>query len=141
MSEQTPPSRAASPSPTDRSVGELLAAVSSDLSTLLRQELALAKAELRQSATNASAGAGLLGGSGVAAHMVLLFLSISAWWGIGQFTGNAWSGLIVAAVWALVAGVLYAVGRAKLRAIEGLSRTAETAKKIPPALVGNEENR
>ena len=125
----------------DRSIGELFSAISADLSTLIRQELALAKAELRESATRAGAGAGLLGGAGYAAGMVLLFLSIAAWWGIGQWTGNAWSGVIVAVVWAIVAAILYAVGRAKLREVEGVPQTTETAKKIPSALAGNEETR
>ena len=125
----------------DRSIGELFSAISADLSTLIRQELALAKAEVRQSATRAGAGAGLLGGAGYAAGMVLLFLSIAAWWGIGQWTGNAWSGVIVAVVWAIVAAILYSVGRSKLREVEGVPQTTETAKKIPSALAGNEETR
>ena len=53
----------------DRSVGELISAVSEDFSTLMRQEVALAKAEVRESATQAGAGAGLLAGAGVASHM------------------------------------------------------------------------
>ena len=125
----------------DRSIGELFSAISADLSTLIRQELALAKAEVRQSATRAGKGAGLLGGAGYAAGMVLLFLSIAAWWGIGQWTGNAWSGVIVAVVWAIVAAILYSVGRGKLRQVEGVPQTTETAKKIPSALAGNEETR
>ncbi len=123
----------------DRSIGELFSAVSDDLSTLMRQEVALAKAEVRQSAVNAGTGVGMLGGAGVAVHMVLLFISISAWWGIAQWTGQAWSGLIIAAVWAVVAAALYVVGRAKLKQVEGVPRTTDTAKQIPSALAGNEE--
>ena len=134
-------SRGVTPVPEDRSIGELFSAISADLSNLIRQELALAKAEIRQSATRASVGAGMLGGAGYAAGMVLLFLSIAAWWGIGQWTGNAWSGVIVAVVWAIVAAILYAVGRSKLRQVEGVPQTTETAKKIPSALAGNEESR
>lgn len=124
----------------DASVGELFAAVSQDLSTLMRQEVALAKAEVRESASRAGQGAGLLTGSGIAAHMVLLFVSISGWWGLGQFIGNAWSGLVVALVWAIIAASLYVVGRTKLQRVQGLERTTETAKKIPTALAGNEES-
>ncbi len=123
----------------ERPIGEVFAAVTADLSTLIRQEVALAKAEVRQSATRAGAGAGMLAGAGVAGHMVLLFVSISAWWGLGQFIGNAWSALVIAAVWAVVGGVLYASGRASLKQVEGLPRTTETAKQIPPALAGHEE--
>ena len=123
----------------DRPIGEVFSAVTADLSTLIRQEVALAKAEIRQSATQAGAGAGKLAGAGVAGHMVLLFVSVSAWWGVGQFIGNAWSALVVAAFWAIVGAILYASGRSSLSKVEGLSRTTETTKQIPPALAGHEE--
>ena len=125
----------------DRSVGELIAAVSQDFSTLMRQEVELAKAEVRESATRAGAGAGLLTGAGVAAHMVLLFLSIAAWWGVAQWIGQAWSGVVIAVVWAIVALVLYTSGRSRLKQVQGLSRTVETTKQIPDALAGKEDSR
>ena len=127
------------PESDDRPIGEVFSAVTADLSTLIRQEVALAKAEIRQSATQAGAAAGKLAGAGVAGHMVLLFVSISAWWGLGQFIGNAWSALVVAAFWAVVGAVLYTSGRTQLGQVEGLPRTTETTKQIPPALAGHEE--
>jgi hypothetical protein len=125
----------------DRSVGELIAAVSQDFSTLMRQEVELAKAEVRESASRAGAGAGLLTGAGVAGHMVLLFLSIAAWWGIAQWIGQAWSGVVLAVIWAIVALILYSSGRSKLKQVQGLPRTVETTKQIPDALAGNEDSR
>ena len=125
--------------PDSRPIGEVFSAVTADLSTLIRQEVALAKAEVRESATEAGAAAGKLAGAGVAGHMVLLFVSVSAWWGLGQFIGNAWSALVVAAFWAIVGAVLYASGRSQLGQVEGLRRTTETTKQIPPALAGHEE--
>jgi hypothetical protein len=121
------------------SLGGLLGEVSKDLSDLVRQEIELAKAEAKQSATRAGKGAGLFGGAGIAAHFVLLFLSIALWWGLGSHTGRGWSALIVAAVWALVAGVLALVGKKQVSSIRGLDRTTESVKKIPPALKGHEE--
>ena len=54
------------PAPDSRpSVGEAFSEVAADLSTLMRQEVELAKAELRQSATRAGKGAGMLAGAGV----------------------------------------------------------------------------
>ena len=123
----------------DRSIGEVFGAVTADLSTLIRQEVALAKAEVRQSAVHAGAGVGKLGGAGVAGHFLLLFVSLSAWWGLGQFIGNQWSALVVALFWGIVAAVLYSSGRADLKRVEGLPQTTETTKQIPPALAGNEE--
>ena len=69
----------------------------------MRQEVELAKAELRQSATRAGKGVGLLAGAGVSGYTVLLFASVAAWWGIGDTTGHGWSALIVAAIWLIVA--------------------------------------
>ncbi|HEU4330168.1 MAG TPA: phage holin family protein [Lapillicoccus sp.] len=129
------------PAEDDRSVGELISAVSEDFSTLMRQEVELAKAEVRESAKRAGAGVGLLSGAGVATHMVLLFLSIAAWWGIAQWIGQAWSGVVIAVIWAIVALVLYSSGRSRLRQVEGLPRTVETTKHIPDALAGKEDSR
>ena len=123
------------------SVGEIISDISENLSTLIRQETELAKAELRDTATRTGKGAGLLGGAGVAGHFVLLFLSIALWWAIGGAIGHSWAALIVAAVWALIAAVLAATGRSKLKEVKGMPKTASTAKKIPDALKGNEETR
>lgn len=121
------------------SVGELLAEVSSDLSTLMRQEVELAKAEIRQSASRAGKGAGLLGGAGVAGHLGLIFISVAVWWALGDHIGRGWSALVVAAIWLIITAVLATVGRSELKSISGLSRTADTIKKIPTAVQGNEE--
>src|SRR5438270_6326662 len=99
------------------SIGELLSDITTDLSTLMRQEVELAKAEVKQSATRASKGAGMLAGAGVAGHFVLLFISVAAWWGIGDSIGHGWSALIVALIWAVIAAVLSVVGRNQLRTV------------------------
>jgi len=122
----------------DRSLGDLISEVTQDLSTLMRQELELAKAELQQSATRAGKGAGMLGGAAVAGYFVLLFASIALWWVIGTGTGLGWSAVIVAVIWGIIAAVLAAAGRSSLRSIRGLPKTADTVKKIPDALKGNE---
>jgi sulfopyruvate decarboxylase TPP-binding subunit len=121
------------------SVGELLGEVSKDLSELVRQEIDLAKAEMRQSATRAGKGAGLFAGAGVAGQLALVFLSVAVWWGLGNSIGRGWSALVVTAAWAIVAGVLALVGKKQVDAVKGLGRTTETVKKIPPALKGHEE--
>jgi hypothetical protein len=121
------------------SVGELLSDVTQDLTTLMRQEVELAKAEIRQSANRAGKGAGLLAGAGVSGHMVILFVSVAAWWGIGDSTGHGWSALIVAAVWLIIAAVLAMTGRKEIKSVAGLPQTAESVKKIPSAVKGNEE--
>jgi len=122
-----------------RSLGEIVSGITTDLSTLMRQEIELAKAEATQSAKRAGKGAGMLGGAGFAGYFVLLFLSISLWWGLGDWMGHAWSALVVAILWGIVAAVLAARGRKEIAEVRGLDRTAETVKKIPNAVMGNEE--
>lgn len=129
----------AGPSPDAQpSVGEAFSDVAADLSTLMRQEVQLAKAELRQSATRAGKGAGMLAGAGVAGHMVLLFVSAAAWWGIGDSIGRGWSALIVGAVWLIIAAVLALAGRREVTAVRGAPQTVQTVKEIPDAVKGNE---
>jgi hypothetical protein len=125
--------------PEGLSLGELFAEVSRDLSTLLRQEVELAKAEAMTSAKRAGKGAGMYGGAGYAAGMTLLFLSTALWWALGSAIGRGWSAVVVAVVWAIVAAVLAARGRAEMRKAPGLQQTADSLKKIPHALQGHEE--
>lgn len=123
------------------SFGDLLAEVSRDISTLMRQEVELAKAELKQTAKQTGKGAGLYGGAGVAGFFTLLFLSIALWWGLGYLMSNAWSAVIVAVLWGIVAAVLYFTGKKELEEVEGMPQTVDSVKQIPDALKRNEENR
>ncbi|CAL9507819.1 phage holin family protein [Streptomyces sp. NPDC090994] len=101
----------------DSSVGELLSAVTSDVQTLFRQEVELAKTEVRQEATKAGKAAGMYGGAGFAGYMVLLFLSLAAVLGLANVVDGGWAALIVAAVWAVAAAVLYQRGRTRMRTV------------------------
>lgn len=118
-------------------LGELLSDVSKDLSTLFRQEIALAKAELTESAKKAGKGAGMFGGAGLTALFALLFISIAAWWALGYLVGNAWSALIIAVIYGIIAAVLALQGRKQMKEIKGAPQTVETAKEIPDALKPN----
>jgi Putative Actinobacterial Holin-X, holin superfamily III len=134
------------PTPSERqaettSLGDLLAEVSRDISTLMRQEVELAKAEIRQSAVRAGRGAGMYGGAAIAGWLAVLFLSIALWWGLGYLVGNAWSAVIVAVLWAIVAVVLALVGKKEFDEVRGMPDTVESVKKIPDTLKRNEENR
>jgi len=132
IGEPTPEERAAT-----TPLGELLTDVSRDISSLFRQEVALAKAELTESAKKAGKGAGMFGGAGLTALFALLFLSIAAWWGLGYLIGNAWSAVVIAVVYAIVAGILALQGRKQMKQIKGAPQTVETAKEIPDALKPN----
>lgn len=119
------------------SLGELLGDVTRDMSTLMRQEVALAKVEAKESATRAGKGGGMLAGAGVAGHFVLLFLSIALWHALGTLMGLGWSAVIVAVIWGIVAAVLASTGRKELKRIKGLPQTGETLQEIPPTLKPN----
>ncbi|WP_314427249.1 phage holin family protein [uncultured Microbacterium sp.] len=123
------------------SIGDLLGEVSRDISTLMRQEVALAKAELKDSASKTAKGAGLMGAAGYGALMAVFFLSVALWWALGELVGGGWSAVIVALIWAIVAGILFAVGRDRLSKVEGVPQTVDTLKEIPETLRRNEENR
>jgi hypothetical protein len=127
------PSREESPS-----VGDLLSDISKDISTLMRQEVELAKAELQQSAKKAGKGAGMLTGAAIFAHLAVVFLALAGWWGLGDSIGRGWAGLVVMAVLAIIAAALGVLGRNQIRAVSGLPQTTTTVKKIPDAVKGNE---
>jgi len=135
--DRTPSERQAATS----SVGELLSEVSRDISTLMRQEVDLAKAELKESASRAGKGAGLFGGAGMAGVLALVFLSVALWWGLGYLMGNAWSAVVVAIIWGVVALILALVGKREIESISGMPNTVDTLKEIPETLKRNEENR
>ena len=97
-----------------RSLGEIVSDISTDLTTLIRQEMDLAKVELKQEVGKAGKGAGLLGGAGVAGHLVLVFLSLALMLLLDNWMPVELGALITALVWAVVAGVLAMSGRKAL---------------------------
>ena len=129
----------------DRSLGEIATDLLDNATTLIRQEVELAKVEAKQSATRAGKGVGMLVGAGVAGLLGLIALTLAAWWGLAILIGSdtdpalGWSGLIVTVIWLVIAGILAAVGKGELNKMRGLKQTAETVKKIPNAATGHEE--
>src|SRR5690242_14640976 len=119
------------------SVGELIGEVTRDMSTLMRQELALAKAEVKEEAVKAARAGGMLGAAGFAGYMVLLFASIALWWGLANVMDQGWAALIVTGVWAVIGAVLFVVGRRRLSDVNPTpEQTVETVKELPDALKG-----
>lgn len=113
----------------DASPGELATEVAKDMSTLVRQEVALAKAELQEEAKTAGTAFGAFGGAGFAGYFVLVFLSLAMMWALGSTMALGWAALIVAGVWAVIAGALALLGRSKLKAFNPKpERTIETVK-------------
>jgi hypothetical protein len=120
------------------SVGQLLGEVSKDLSTLMRQELELAKAELKVEAKKAGQGAGMFGAAGFAGYMVLLFLSFALWWALENLMDAGLAALIVAVIWGVIGAVAFVMGRKKFREVNPKpERTVDTLQQVPSALKPN----
>jgi hypothetical protein len=113
----------------ESSVGELIGNISDDLSRLFRQELELAKAEVKQEAGKAGRAAGMLGGAGFAGYMAVVLLSFAVVFGLANVMDAGWAALIVAVVWAVAGAVLYAAGRRRLQSVDPVPRrTVDTIK-------------
>jgi hypothetical protein len=102
--------------PREKSIGELFKELSAETSTLIRQEMALAKAELGEKGKEAGKGAGLFGGAGAvgllgagaitAGIILLLDLAIAAWL----------AAIIVGLIYVAVAAFLGLKGRDRIQA-------------------------
>jgi len=113
----------------ETSIGELIGNISDDLSQLFRQEVELAKAELKQEAAKAGKAAGMLGGAGFAGYLAVVLLSFAAVFGLANVMDAGWAALIVAVVWAVVGGVLYSTGSKQLKTVDPTPRrTVDTLK-------------
>jgi uncharacterized membrane protein YqjE len=98
----------------DRSVGELLKQLANETSTLMRQELELAKAEMREKAGKAGPGFGMWGAAGAMALLALGALTAFLILALDGAMPNWLAALIVALVYATIAGLLYLRGKRKV---------------------------
>jgi uncharacterized membrane protein YqjE len=98
----------------DQHLGELFKQLSSDLSTLVRQELQLAQTEMTQKGKQAGLGLGMFGGAGLLALLALG--SLSAFFIALLATAmKTWlAALIVTAVYVFLAGAVALVGKSRL---------------------------
>jgi hypothetical protein len=113
----------------DESIGSLIGAVAQDVSTLFRQEVALAKAELKAEAAKAGKAGGMLAGAGFAGYMVAVLLSLALVFALDAVMPLGWAAVIVAVLWAIVGGVLYSIGRKRMKDVDPVPRqTVETLR-------------
>jgi hypothetical protein len=131
----TPTTATGQPDVEGSSVGALIGEVTKDLSTLMRQELELAKVEMKVEAKKAGQGAGMFGAAALAGYMTILFLSIALWWALSHLVGHSWSALIVAILWGAVAAVTGLMGKKKFQQVNPKpERTVDTLSQVPDAL-------
>lgn len=114
----------------DHSIADLLRNTFQDAQDLIRGEVALAKAELRQEVTRLRGGAAALAIAAVAGLIAVLFLLTAAAWAIPALTGwAAWTGFAIIGGLALLAAIVAGVmGRSRLTAETRMPLTVETMK-------------
>jgi uncharacterized membrane protein YqjE len=114
----------------ERGVGELVRQLQGQASTLVHQEVELAKAELAEKGKKAAAGAGMLGGAGVAALLALGALTAFLILALALVLPTWVAALIVTALWAAAAAVLGLLGRERMRELGKPvpEKTVETVK-------------
>jgi Putative Actinobacterial Holin-X, holin superfamily III len=122
----------------ERTIGQLVAQVTEDVSVIVRKEIQLAKTEISTQLGIAGRGAGLLVGAGVLSlyGLGLLFIALSL---VIAIWLPAWAGfLIMAAVLFLIAGILALVARRALRQVNPRpERTIASAQETLAAVRGS----
>ena len=112
-----------------RSIGEIVGDISKDMSTLIQQEMDLAKSELKQEAARIGKGAGMFGGAGLAGHFAMFFLSFALVYLLDNWIPVELAALIAGLVWAMTAAVLAIRGRKEIKeANPQLPTTQQTLK-------------
>ncbi|UQA94049.1 phage holin family protein [Streptomyces halobius] len=120
---------------TDRSLGQLVASATAEMSALVHDEIALAKAELRQDAKRAGISGAAFIVAGALALFALPVLSFAAAYGIHNLgLGLAWSFLIVGGAFLVLAAALVAVAVAKVKKIKKPEKSISSAKETAAVL-------
>lgn len=114
----------------DQSVGGLVRNALEDVRELFREELALARAELRQEASKVTSAAVRFGAAGAALWFAALFLLVALALGVSAlFAWPAWAGFgIVALLLGIAGGAMAMAGRTAIRDVRPMPRTIESVK-------------
>jgi amino acid transporter len=123
------------PSPDDPTIGKLFADASRDMSSLVRNEIALAKSELKVSIKAGGTGAGLFAGAAFLALLAIIMFSVAFAYFISM-TGLhlAWCFLIVFGVYLLVAALLGFLGVKKVKRVKAPERAIHQAQEAKSLL-------
>lgn len=112
-----------------RSLGQLVASATAEMSALVHEEIALAKAELRDDVRRALFGSSAAAIAGVLGFFALPLFSFAAVYGIHNLgIGLAWSFTIVGGAYVLLAGLLIWWARSKFRKLEPPKKSMASAK-------------
>ena len=106
------------PAQPDRSLGELLGQVTTDIGNLMTTQLELAKVEIKEEVSRAGKGAGMVGAGGLTAYAAVLMVSVALAFGIGDLIDSlGWAFLIVGVLHALIATALVMTGKQKINSV------------------------
>ncbi|PRY48251.1 putative membrane protein YqjE [Geodermatophilus tzadiensis] len=120
---------------TDPSVGALVQSAMADVSTLVRSEIELAKAEVGRSAKKAGVSVGLFAVAGVLLAFAGIYLFVSLAEALTALGLPRWvSYLIVAVLLLVVAGLAGLVGLRMLKRIDKPERTLESLRELPEVM-------
>jgi len=100
----------------ERSLATLLSDVAGETVELVRQELALFKAELQEKLSKAGIGAALVGAGALIAYSGWLFLLLAAVYALALVVPAWAAALIVGALVLGIGGVLALIGKSRMRA-------------------------
>jgi Putative Actinobacterial Holin-X, holin superfamily III len=115
--------------PGERPLGELLSDVTTQLQQLVRKEIELARAEIKQEVDKAVKGAAAFAVAGVVGLLAAIALVLAAGWGLTEVVPEGVAFLIVGVVLLAVAGALFTAGRKKVAQVNPVpQRTVETVK-------------
>ena len=113
----------------DRSLSELLSDVTTEIATLFRKEVELAKAETSEQVSRAAKAGGMLGAAAVIGFLDLILFSFAAAWALSEVVPEGVAFAIVAVVFAIVAGVLFIAGKKRLASVNPVpNQTVQTLK-------------
>ena len=101
----------------ERSLSELLSQVTSELGTLFRKEVELAKVETSEQVSQAVKAGAALGAAGVVAFLAVLLLAFAAAWGLAEAIPAGLAFLIVGVVFLVVSAVLGSAGKKKMASV------------------------
>ncbi len=116
------------PAEDERSLSELLSEMSTELTTLLRKEVELLKAETKDSVSQAAKAGVLLGAVAVGGLFALLLLAMAAAFGLAEVMATGLAFLLVGLVFLLVAGVAFSMARKKLAEVRPPEQAIATIK-------------
>lgn len=121
--------------PDERSVGQLVADVSRDLSDIVRHEIALAKAELKVDVRNGALGGGLFAAAGYFAFLSVIIFLIAGAYGLTEAGLPAWAAfLIVGGALLLLAGLFVLIGINRVKKVGAPQRTIKSVKETVAAV-------